>query len=57
MIAGFQQLSLADRRAFVVNARAMRNRMQDRMSAWKGRRGPGGLAAPGPSPYGSPPPQ
>lgn len=41
MIAGFQQLSLADRRAFVVNARAMRNRMQDRMGAWQGRRGPG----------------
>lgn len=54
MIAGFQQLSLADRKAFVVNARAMRSRIEDRMGGWKGRRGPGGPGGPGMMP---PPPQ
>ena len=49
MIAGFQQLSLADRRAFVVNARAVRNVMKDRI-AFRDRREPRGPAA-------MPPPQ
>ena len=39
LIAGFQQLSLADRRAFVVNARAMRARMESRTAGWQARRG------------------
>ncbi len=52
MVAAFQQLSLADRRAFVVNARAMRNRVEDRMARWRGRGGPGG-----PAPMMPPPPQ
>ncbi len=42
MVAAFQQLSLADRRAFVINARAMRNRIEDRMAGWRGHGGSGG---------------
>lgn len=49
MIGAFQQLSLADRRAFVVNARAMRNIIEDRM-ARRARRGPGPMAPPPPLP-------
>lgn len=45
MIAGFQQLSLADRSAFVVNARAVRNVMRDRM-AFRDRRAMRGSAMP-----------
>ncbi len=48
MIAGFQQLSLTDRRAFVVNARAVRNVMKDRV-AFRDRRearGPGPMPPP-----------
>lgn len=44
MITGLQTLSLADRRAFVANARAMRARVEERMDGrqdWQGRRGPG----------------
>lgn len=33
LIAGFQQLSIADRRAFVANARAMRSRIDSRTAA------------------------
>ncbi len=47
LLAGFQQLSLADRKAFVANARAMRTRMEGRMGGWPGRRGPGGPGGPG----------
>jgi uncharacterized membrane protein len=39
MLAGFQKLSLADRRAFVAEARQMRARMEERMKGWKGRHG------------------
>lgn len=39
LIGGFQQLSLADRRAFVADARAMRARVESRMAEMKGRRG------------------
>ena len=35
MLAGFQKLSLADRKAFVADARAMRARMEGRMGQWK----------------------
>ncbi|MBV8971153.1 MAG: periplasmic heavy metal sensor [Sphingomonadaceae bacterium] len=56
LVAGLQQLSLADRRAFVANARAIRERIADRvgegrMGGWQGRRGQG-MAGPG-----MPPPQ
>ena len=57
MVTGFQQLSVADRKAFVANARAMRSRVEERMGAWNGRRGPGGPGGPGsPGPM-MPPPQ
>lgn len=39
MLAGFQKLSVADRKAFVADARAMRDRMEGKMKAWMGRRG------------------
>ena len=45
LIAGFQQLSRADRHAFAVNARAMRTRMESRMG---GPRGHGGMIPPQP---------
>jgi Spy/CpxP family protein refolding chaperone len=41
MAAGFAKLSVADRRAFVAEAKAMRARMDERMKGWKGRRGGG----------------
>jgi uncharacterized membrane protein len=39
MAAGFAKLSLADRRAFVAEAKAMRARMDERMKGWKARGG------------------
>jgi Spy/CpxP family protein refolding chaperone len=39
MAAGFAKLSLADRRAFVAEAKAMRARMEERMKGWRGRGG------------------
>ena len=39
MIGAFQQLSLADRRAFVADARAMRERVESQMAEMKARRG------------------
>jgi uncharacterized membrane protein len=39
MAAGFAKLSLADRRAFVAEAKAMRSRMEERMKGWKSRGG------------------
>jgi uncharacterized membrane protein len=39
MAAAFAKLSLADRRAFVTEARAMRTRMDERMKGWKNRGG------------------
>jgi uncharacterized membrane protein len=54
MLAGFSKLSVADRKAFVTDARALRQRMQERVKAWRDRdggRGPGGPGAPdGPPP-------
>ena len=41
LLAGFQQLSPADRHAFVANARAMRTRIEDRVEGMRGRREPG----------------
>jgi hypothetical protein len=43
MLAGFTKLSVADRKAFVANARAMKERMETRMGkARGGRDGRGG---------------
>ncbi len=39
MYAGFTKLSVADRKAFVVEAKQIRDRMQDRMDNWRERRG------------------
>jgi uncharacterized membrane protein len=39
MATGFAKLSVADRRAFVTEAKAMRSRMDDRMKGWKSRGG------------------
>lgn len=41
MAVGFQQLSAADRHAFVANARAMRERMDGKVARWKERGAPG----------------
>lgn len=50
MLAAFTKLSLADRKAFVADARAMKDRMEQRMQQWRGRRGPGGDMPPPPPP-------
>jgi Spy/CpxP family protein refolding chaperone len=43
MLTAFSKLSVADRKAFVVDARAMKARMETRMHDWRGKRGgPGG---------------
>ena len=47
MLAAFQRLSLADRRAFVADARAMRSRMENRVSL-RGRHGPDSVMQPAP---------
>lgn len=39
MFAGFAKLSIADRKAFVADARAMRTRMEARVDRWKQRGG------------------
>lgn len=39
MLAGFTKLSVADRKAFVADARAMKTRMAARMQGWRGRHG------------------
>lgn len=39
MLAAFQKLSVADRKAFVADARAMRTRMESRMKEHRGKRG------------------
>lgn len=47
LLAGLQQLSLADRRAFVADARAMRARVESRLAETKDRhRGPGDFNQP-----------
>ncbi len=48
MLVAFQQLSLADRRAFVADARAMRARMDSRMAEMRKRGGPDGMMPPPP---------
>lgn len=51
MLGAFEQLSLADRRAFVADARAMRARMASRMAEWNGGRGgPDAMMPPPPPP-------
>jgi uncharacterized membrane protein len=39
MLAAFAKLSVADRKAFVADARAMKTRMESRMKGWRGKRG------------------
>lgn len=39
MLQAFQQLSVADRKAFVSDSRAMKSRMESRLDRWKQRRG------------------
>nr|WP_295663162.1 hypothetical protein [Polymorphobacter sp.] len=49
LLVAFQQLSLADRRAFVADARAMRSRMDNRMAEMRKRGGgPDGMMPPPP---------
>lgn len=54
VFAALQRLSPADRKAFAANARAMKNRMDDRLRAWEARGG--GPAPEGPDGPGGPPP-
>ena len=46
VFAALQRLSPADRKAFAANARAMKNRMDDRLRAWEQRTGPAGPGGP-----------
>ncbi|KAB7646358.1 periplasmic heavy metal sensor [Polymorphobacter fuscus] len=46
MLAGFTKLSTADRKAFVANARAMKDRMEARIGKMRGGRGPGDMPPP-----------
>lgn len=46
MAAGFARLSLADRRAYVADARAWREHAGKRAEAWRERRGARGMASP-----------
>jgi uncharacterized membrane protein len=39
MLAAFGKLSVADRKAFVADARAMKTRVESRMKGWRGKRG------------------
>ena len=48
MLGGFAKLSVADRKAFVADARSMKSRMEERMGAWRKGRGPGGDMPPPP---------
>jgi uncharacterized membrane protein len=42
MLGAFAKLSVADRKAFVADSRAMKARMEQRMQGWRGKRGLGG---------------
>lgn len=42
LLTGFARLSVADRRAFVADARAMKGRMEARFKQFRRQRGPGG---------------
>jgi uncharacterized membrane protein len=51
MITAFGKLSVADRKAFVADSRAMKTRMESRMKQWRGKRMMhGGGETPPPSP-------
>jgi uncharacterized membrane protein len=39
MLTAFGKLSVADRKAFVADSRAMKSRMEERMQGWRARRG------------------
>ena len=49
MLAAFSKLSLADRKAFVADSRAMKARIETRMQEWRGKRGARGDVPPPPS--------
>lgn len=42
MLTAMTKLSVADRKAFVADTRAMKSRMEARMKDWRGKRGRGG---------------
>jgi Spy/CpxP family protein refolding chaperone len=44
MLTAFGKLSVADRKAFVTDSRAMKSRMEERVQGWRARRG--GAASP-----------
>jgi Spy/CpxP family protein refolding chaperone len=44
MLTAFGKLSVADRKAFVADSRAMKSRMEERVEGWRARRG--GAASP-----------
>lgn len=48
MLGAFAKLSVADRKAFVTDSRAMKARMEQRMQGWRGKRGMGGDMPPPP---------
>ena len=51
MLGAFGKLSVADRKAFVADSRAMKTRMESRMKQWRGKRMmQGGGETPPPSP-------
>lgn len=54
MQAGFAKLSVADRKAFVADARALKQRMEERVNKWRGRGGMHGMGGPEGGPEGGP---
>ena len=53
MLGAFAKLSVADRKAFVADSRAMKARMEERMQGWRGKRGMrGGMGGDMPPPPG-----
>jgi uncharacterized membrane protein len=52
MLGAFTKLSVADRKAFVTDSRAMKSRMEQRMQDWRGKRGGRGDMMPPPPPAG-----
>ncbi len=56
MLAGFAKLSVADRKAFVADARALKARMEERVKNWRGRDGMRGPGGPEGGPDAPPPP-
>ncbi len=55
MLAALTKLSVADRKAFVTDSRAMKARMEQRMEEWRGKRGMRGMGGDMPPPPPPPP--